>query len=321
MKTLFSLLLVTLFSACVFASDCATAPRTDSTKISIKRNGHESKIDSIVYHENETLIYIDGIKSPVNNSSVTTTNQSPSQRTPNHKKNEKASVDTSKSAHANPLHKANNSLVLIALIFLGLIGIVLFTIGVLGIVSKKKSGKDKSFIRDNGEKNNASDFSSSRTTPVLLREDNRMTLSPVVDVDYAPAYSKMPTRQQLIPAALPSMIITAYANQPHFLRQYGVIAEVKNIRHGYLNGEFMMQHADGSISRQKFTNEPGFRAKVTLKNGDSMYIYSRYSCLNDVRGVQLTEVLNQPTFTQESSVKSSKNATTTTIYNPENVAA
>jgi len=296
------------------------APFSDNLKIF--RNGHEATVDSIVSNGDENLIYVDGFKTPVKKIKKSYTSPTPTP-TP---------IDSTRIVQQKPesidasvtVKKSNIWWSITPLIILGLVGVAIILLSIFGLKKKNSKNSEPSNSTLAAETNFAQSRNSRHstpTTPTLLQEDNRMRIVNTVDPNYAPAYANMPKRNNLNPAALPSMLITAYTNQPVFINQYGAIAEVKNIRHGYLNGEFTMQHADGSVSRQKFVDEPGVRAKVTLKSGKTMFVYSRYSCLNDVRGIKIAEVLVQPTFTPETEVKVGKKATTTTVYRPESLVA
>lgn len=201
-----------------------------------------------------------------------------------------------------------NLLLVLALLFFG-IGLIVYAIMKKSSPATTTSAKD-----ENGLK-------LVPPTQNQLREDNRMDFIPVVNPNHAPAYPNMPSRQELNSASLPSMVMTAYTNLPNFVRDYGVISQITNIKHGVLNGRFSMEHADGTVSTQEFKDEPGFRAKAKLANGKTMLIYSRYSCLNNVRAIKIAEVIEQPSFTPETEVKTTKSSITTTTYHPERIAS
>lgn len=272
--------------------------------------GKESKIDSVVRTEEEVLIYIDGVKTPVIQKDTKIYPVPVPVPTPN--PNDTISSDTSSVSGSTKAVATKNSSV-------GGLGFLPFLLGLLGIgflAAGIITGKKKE------DGNNASEAVASENTlnptgpttaPV---PDNRFV--PVVDPDHAPAYPNMPSREELNPVALPNMLRSAYSRQ-NISNELGIITQVLETKFGRLNGRFTMEHADGTRSVQEFQNEPGVKARVRFSNGIEATVYSRYSCLNNLRALQVAEISQQPTFVEEPRVEVTNNTTTTTEFQPEPV--
>lgn len=278
-------MIVMLLSFSLFAADTTTAIHASADSISVVKKGIETKIDSIKRVNQQTLIYIDGIAQV--------------QQFPN--KNWKApmppilqdttdKVDTSKSVTAS-VKKSTKKFSTADYAKLGLagimgpIGLFLFALGIVQ-ASKKKDPKNSS-------------------TPVV--EDRFV---PAIDPDHAPAYRS--GANTIRRDELPELVEAAYKNSPNFVSEHGNISNIRDIKFGKLNGMFRMEHADGNVSVQEFRNEPGFKATATLEeNGTDVFLYSRFGCMNNVKGLRLTEISEQPTFTESKE----ENIGDTTIIN------
>ncbi|MBW2647692.1 MAG: hypothetical protein JRE23_16255 [Deltaproteobacteria bacterium] len=55
---------------------------------------------------------------------------------------------------------------------------------------------------------------------------------------------------------------------------------VGDIERGYISGEQVIFNADGTSSRETFTNEPGYRARVKFPNGNERVVVCRWACFN-----------------------------------------
>lgn len=67
------------------------------------------------------------------------------------------------------------------------------------------------------------------------------------------------------------------AGQSAFGRDVTIIGDIER---GYINGEQKMFNADGSSSKQTFTNEPGYRATVRFPDGSERQVVCRWGCFN-----------------------------------------
>lgn len=274
--------------------------------------GKESKIDSVVRTEEEVLIYIDGVKTPVIQKDtkiypvpVPVPSPSPVDTT---------TKDTNSVSGSTKVVTTKNASVMGGLGFLpfllGLLGIGFLAAGI--VAGKKKEDESG----DNGTSEAVASGSTTNPVPATTppTPDNRFV--PAIDADYAPAYrtGSSSIRREEVPV----LVERAYGNTPNFVSQHGNVSNVRDVKFGKLNGRFRMEHSDGNVSVQQFDNEPGFKATATLEGGQNVFIYSRFGCMNNVRALRLAEVSEEPTFT-ETTEETVGSATVTTQFQPEPV--
>ena len=302
-------LFVFLFSSVVaFCNTDTTATPTPpfSENFKVLKNGTESKVDSVVEKNSEIFIYIDGGKTPVKKNNKKFRNTPTPTPDPDslivkfEEKEDSSTVITAGTNSDTPWW-----FYVLSALGIGFIGFALFK-------ASSNGTKDSS-------KTEPSNPSSDTTTPSAPSPETDDRFTPAVSPDHAPAFPNMPSRENLNVAALPQLMQRAYANTPNFLRNNGVITDVSDVKIGKLNGRFSMEHADGSVSTQNFNNELGFRAKARLSNGKSMIVYSRFSCMNNVRGIEVAEISEMPTFQEEEKSETNGRETVTTVYQPEPV--
>ena len=81
-------------------------------------------------------------------------------------------------------------------------------------------------------------------------------------------------------------------------RVYGPIEILGNVERGRLNGTFTIFYSDGSHRSETYHDEPGFKARVRLGNGNEVTAYGRWACFNLVRGAENVDA-SRVTFTAE----------------------
>lgn len=281
-----------------------------SENLKILRNGTESKIDSVVEKNSEIFIYIDGNKTPVKKNKKNRVNPAPTPVPDSVVVKHKDKIDS-----ASTIITAGTSSDLPWWVY------VLTTLGVGGLVAfalfKAKDNSSNPTTPETGNDAPAPVTSSptTPTTPTTSETDNRFV--PAIDPNHAPAFENMPAFENFNSDALPEMLQRAYARQS--TGNLGLISEVLESKFGRLNGRFTMQHADGTSSVQHFENERGVKSLVRFTSGQTATVYSRFSCLNNIRGLQVAEIENVPTFTEESKVEISGTQTVTTEFHPESV--
>lgn len=277
--------------------------------------GKESKIDSVVRTEEEVLIYIDGVKTPVIQKDakiypVPVPVPSPSPK-------DTISSDTSSVSGSTKAVTTKNASVIEGLGFLpfllGLFGIGFLAAGIISGKNKESKsgdgdGTSEAVAPDNNTPNPAD--------PVTVAPVPENRFVPAIDADYAPAYRTGNT--SISRGEVPELVERAYSNTPNFVSQHGNVSNVRDVKFGKLNGRFRMEHSDGNVSVQQFNNEPGFKATATLEGGLNVFIYSRFGCMNNVKALRLAEVSEEPTFT-ETTEETVGSATVTTEFQPEPV--
>jgi hypothetical protein len=315
MRALIFSFIFIVFAGVTFASVDSSGV---GNNLKVMKEGKESKIDSVYRTDDEVIIYIDGVKIPaIQTREVVKPFPLPILKPAPVIKDSSSKSDTLVSVlpGAQVIKKASVNggipflYYVIGLLVLGLIGANIYT------KNKKKKSENAASeaVAPNIALNPADAVVPVTTTPA---PDNRFV--PLVDPDHAPAYPNMPSREELNHAALPNMLRSAYSRQ-NILNELGIITQVLETKFGRINGRFTMEHADGTRSVQEFQNEPGVKAKVRFSSGVEATVYSRFSCLNNIRALQVTEISQQPTFVEESRVEVTNNTTITTEFQPEPV--